>query len=104
MKDGGNDEKRQDNSKVENMERVSIDGLMADWQLNGSECNPSLPPLPTLQNCYKLFINSRIMKKIWGLCVDMEKIKLQVNAPSAEEVPSKNSLLVPNHYDKVSGW
>lgn len=26
MKDGGNDEKRQDNSKVENMERVSIDG------------------------------------------------------------------------------
>lgn len=30
MKDGGNDEKRQDNSKVENMERVSIDGLMAD--------------------------------------------------------------------------
>lgn len=43
------------------------------------------------------------MKKIWGLCVDMEKIKLQVNAPSAEEVPYKNSLLVPNHYDKVSG-
>lgn len=30
MKDGGNDEKRQDNSKVENMERVSIDGLMTD--------------------------------------------------------------------------
>lgn len=26
MKDGGNDEKRQDNSKVENMEWVSIDG------------------------------------------------------------------------------
>jgi len=28
MKDGGNDEKRQDNSK--NMERVSIERLMAD--------------------------------------------------------------------------
>lgn len=28
MKDGGNDEKRQDNSKVENMERVSADGWL----------------------------------------------------------------------------
>lgn len=30
MKDSGNDEKRQDNSKVENMEKVSADGWLTE--------------------------------------------------------------------------
>jgi len=47
---------------------------------------------PTFQNCYKLFINSNILKKKVGLCADMVKIKLLVNALNAEGVSSKNSL------------
>lgn len=68
MKDGGNDEKRQDNSEVENMARVSIDG----WWLTAHRIGVQLFHLP-LKIGKRVFRNSSIMKTNIDLCVDMWK-------------------------------
>lgn len=80
MKDGGNDEKRQDNSKVENMERVSIDG----WWLTDSSTDLSESLSPYSSKLVQAFYEFMHHEKNMGLCVDIVIIQLQVNAPTVD--------------------